>query len=342
MKQVFRVMAVVASLTISAASPIPAQDPTERAVVATTPHFAFHSDFVTNIHDALLEAGRARRKGRAELFRTGEEAACFAGLAPSARTAWNLAVDYYAEVISPKTWSDRQQVLIRLDLAHVEALPDERDRRYVGIARSFMDAASPAYEACRWDTQDAKNRLWIEALVAQLSVHERAISRRLEDLYDKPLGGLPIRVDVVETVNWSGATTWLLDPDGGHIVISPVERGPVSLETIFHEASHTLMGRGHPVRVALRQAAERLDVALPEDLWHAVLFYTTGETVRRTLAEAGEPSYTPMMFAGNIFDRYHEAMKSAWTSYLDGERGLQEAAEDLIRALGDTVDAGAD
>ena len=330
MKQAFRVMAVVVALTVAAASTSPAQDPGARAAMARTPHFVFHSDFVTNVHDALLQAGRARKKSNSELFRTGEEAACFAGLAPSARTAWNLAVDYYTEVISPKKWSDRQQFLIRLDLARVEELAKERDRRYVGIARSFMEAATPAYEACRWDTQDVRNRRWIETLVAQLRVHEKAISRRLADLYDKPLGGLPIRVDVVETVNWSGATTWLLDPDGGHIVISNVEHGPVSLEYIFHEASHTLMGRGHPVQIAPRQAAGRLDVTLPGDLWHAVLFYTTGDTVRRVLAEAGEPVYTPMLFAGNIFGRHHEAMKNGWTAYLEGERDLQAAAEDLI------------
>ena len=330
MRQTLRVTAVVVALTVAGASPSPARDSARRTAVATTPLFAFHSDFATNVHDALLEAGRARKKGKSELFQAGEEAACFAGLAPSAQTAWNLAVDYYTQVISPKKWSDREQTLMRLDLAGVEELTRERDRRFVGIAHGFIEAATPAYEACRWDTQDARNRGWIEALVAQLSVHEKNISRRLTGLYGKPLGGLPIRVDVVETVNWSGATTWILDPDGGHIVVSNVEHGPISLEYIFHEASHTLMRREYPVQLALKQAAARLDVTLPGDLWHAVLFYTTGDAVRRILAEAGEPAYTPMLFAQNILGRHHEAMKSAWTAYLDGERDLQEEADDLI------------
>jgi hypothetical protein len=295
-----------------------AQTLADPAAVAVTPHFAFYSDFTTNLHDALLEAGRARGKGKPELFQAGDEASCFDELAPSLRTAWDLAVDYYAAIISSESWSDRQQVLIRLDLAGVEAPKTPRDRR--------------------WETQDANNRSWIEALVAQLKVHEEAVSRRLAELYERPLGGLPIRVDVVETVNWSGATTWLLDPDGGHIMISNVEHGPVSLEYLFHEASHTLMGRGHPVRIALREAAERLDVALPGDLWHAVLFYTTGDTVRRALAEAGEPDYVPMLFDGNIFARYHEPMKRAWTPYLNGACTLAEAAEDLVRALSDLQD----
>ncbi len=320
-------------VVLFSASPTLAQAPTEQAAVATTSHFAFHSDFTTNVNDALLEAGRARGKGKPELFQSGDEASCFDKLPPSVRTAWNLAVDYYTEVVSPKRWSDRWQVLIRFDLSGVKELSRAGDRRYVGIVRSFIEAAKPAYEACRWTTQEAKNRRWIESLVAQLKVHEEAVSQKLANLYARPLGGLPIRVDVVETVNWSGATTWILDPDGGHIVISTVEEGPVSLEYIFHEASHTLMRREDPLQLALRNAADKLDVELPRDLWHAVLFYTTGDTVRRALAEAGEPAYTPMLFDGNIFGRHHAAMKRGWTGYLDGRRTLDEAAEDLLRNL---------
>ena len=332
----FRETGVMVGVILSLATPTFAQEPRERAAVATTRHFAFHSDFATNLNDALIESGRARKAGKPELFRTGNEESCFGGLPRPAQAAWDHAVAYYAEIISPERWSGRQQFSIRLDLAGAEELEEARDLRDVGIARSFRGAAAPAYEACRWTTQDAENRRWIDALVPLLSVHEEAVSLRLADLYSEPLAGLPIRVDVVETVNWSGATTILLDPVGGHIVISnEAESGPVSLEYVFHEASHLLMGRGHPVRNALAEAAEQLDVQLPRNLWHAVLFYTTGDAVRRTLAEAGEPAYTPMIFSGNIFKSFHEPMESAWRAYLEGERSLEEAALDLIRALGD-------
>ena len=220
-----------------------------------------------------------------------------------------------------------------MDLIGVE-LDETRDMRFVGIARGFRGAATPAYEACRWATRDAENRSWIAEVVAQLTVHEEAIALKLAKLYEKPLDGLPIRVDVMETVNWSGATTIMLDPDGGHIQISTLDHGPVALELVFHEASHTLMGRRAPIRNALAAAAEELEIELPGDLWHAVLFYTTGDVVRGVLETAGESEYTPMLFAQDIFGSHHEAMKSGWTAYLDGERTLEEAAEDLIRKVG--------
>ncbi len=306
----------------------------ERTPVATTPHFAFYSDFATNLNDALIAAGVARKDGKPELFHSGVEKSCFGDLAPSARAAWDRAVDYYAEIVSPANWSDRPQYLLRVHLAGFgEQLEDALARQFVEIARSFRAAAKPAYEACRWATQDAENRRWIERLNPQLAAHEQKIAHRLAEVYQKPWDGLPIPVDVVETVNWSGANSVSRDPAGGHLLISNSYQGPAALEVVFHEASHLLMGRGDPLRQALDQAASALDLTLPDDLWHVVLFYTTGEAVRRVLDQAGESGYTPMVYA--IFDRsdwgrYRAAIESTWPAYMDGKRTVSEAAADLL------------
>jgi hypothetical protein len=316
----------------------------ERTPRATTPHFAFYSDFATNLNDALIAAGVARNDGEPELFQSGAEESCLAELPPSARAAWNRAVDYYAEIISPADWKDRQQYLVRVHLAGFdEQLKGAGARQFVEIARSFRAAATRAYEACRWATQDAENRRWIEELNSQLAAHEQRIAHRLEDLYQKPWDGLPIPVDVVETVNWSGATSLPRDPAGGHLLISNSYQGPAALEIVFHEASHLLMGRGDPVPHALDEAAGARDLPLPGDLWHVVLFYTTGESVRRILDNAGESEYTPMVYA--IFDRsswgrYRDAIESTWPAYMDGKRTLSEAAADLIDAVGEPGRAG--
>ena len=300
--------------------------------VATTTHFAFHSDFATNLNDALLEAGRARNDERPELFTVEPERSCFEALAPSEQRGWHHAVGYYADVISTGRWSGRLQVVLRMALSGVEQREQPRDLRFLGIARGMLDAAAPAFRACRWPVQDAENRRWIERLVADLEQHAEAVSERLARYYEKPLGGLPMRVDVMETVNWSGATTWILDPAGGHIQISREEPALAALELVFHEASHTLMGHDAPIRLALGSAADQLGVELPRDLWHGVLFYTTGETVRRVLDAVGE-EYTPMMVAGDIFGRYLEPLEQTWPAYLEGRRSLDKAAADLLRTL---------
>jgi len=158
----------------------------------------------------------------------------------------------------------------------------------------------------------------------------------LEQLYRKRWDGLPVPVDVVEIVNWSGANSILRNPARGHLLISNSYQGPAALEVVFHEASHLLMDRSDPLRQALDKAASAVDWRLPGDLWHVVLFYTTGEAVRRILDDGGKLGYTPMVYG--IFDRgawvgYRKALESAWRPYIDGERTLSEAAASLIEAL---------
>ena len=204
-----------------------------RAPVAATPHFAFYSDLDTNLNDALIAAGVARKGGKPELFHSGAEVSCFGEMPPSARAGWNGAVDYYAAIISPASWSDRQQYLLRVALAGFdEELKDAGARQFVEIARGFRAAATPAYQACRWAAQDEKNRRWIEDLKVRLATDEQKIASRLEQLYGKRWNGLPIPVDVVETVNWSGANSIIRHPAGGHLLISNSYQGPAALEIV--------------------------------------------------------------------------------------------------------------
>ena len=309
----------------------------ERTPVVTTPHFAFYSDFDTNLNDALIAAGLARKGGKPELFHSGDETSCFDRLPLSARAGWNKAVDYYAEVISPSDWTDNQQYLIRVQLAGFdEELKDAGARQFVEIARGFRAAATPAYQACRWTAQDEINRRWIEELKPRLAADEEKMALRLEQLYQTKWDGLPIPVDVVETVNWSGANSILRNPVGGHLLISSSYQGPAALEIVFHEASHLLMGRGAPVRQALDQAASAADFRQPGDLWHVVLFYTTGEAVRGILDDGGKSEYTPMVYeimARGTWVGYRKALEKTWLPYIEGKRTLSKAAGNLIAAL---------
>jgi len=322
-------------MLLSAPAVARAQAPA-RSPVLTTAHFAFFSDFDTNLNDALIAAGLARKRAKPELFRSGPEVPCFGKLPRSVRAAWDGAVNYYAEIISPGGWTTREQYLIRVRLAGFDEELKDEDGEFVELARNFMAAATPAYRACRWTDQDGRNHRWIEDLEPRLSADERRIALRLQELYQKQWNGLPIPVDIVETVDWSGANTILRNPTGGHLLISNATQGPAALEVVFHEASHLLMGVDSPVRLALDAAAAADDWKMPGDLWHVVLFYTTGEAVRRILEDGGNPGYRPML--DEIFDRgtwvgYRQALESDWRPYLDGDRTLPEAAAGLVGAL---------
>jgi hypothetical protein len=332
-----RVCAGTAGLVLVLLVSMPAtvqSDEGESSLVMTTPHFAIHSDFETNLNDALIVAGVARGRDRPELFHDGAARECFAGLAPSARSGWNLAVDFYAEIVSPGGWMRRPQYLVRMELGGFDDELDDGSADYRRIAEGFRMAAAPAYESCRWQEQDAENRRWIGELIPKLAAHEAEITARLTTLYRTPWRGLPIRVDIVATALPVGANTYHTPP---HIVIGTANDDSDALEIIHHEASHTLMRREDPVYRALSDAARAYDRELPRDLWHVVLFYTTGEAVRRTLAEAGQPDYTPYIYSHDLWNgswgEYREAIEATWPAYLDGGSDLSSAASDLLRAL---------
>jgi hypothetical protein len=70
------------------------------------------------------------------------------------------------------------------------------------------------------------------------------------------------------------------------------------------------------------------------DLVHAVHFFISGEAVRRAFARAGEPPYTPFLYALKLFpDQFREAAARIWPAYMDGTRTMAQAAGDLVRAL---------
>ena len=312
-------------------------DAPARVPVAETRHFAFYSDFESNLNDALIAAGVARRFSKPELFRAGAEAGCFAKLPEAVRAGWDGATDYYAKIVSPSGSNSTQRFLIRVQIAGFdEDLKTPGDRQFVEIARSLRAAAAPAYRACRWAAQDGENRRWIEELKPGLVSDEEKVGPRLEKLYGTKWTGLPIPVDVVQTVDYSGANTILRGPGSGHILIAIENPQRAAVETVFHEASHLLMGRGAPVQKALEEAATAVGFRLPGDLWHVVLFYTTGETVRRVLDDGHEPKYVPMLY--EIYDRgtwaqYRKPLESAWLPYVKGERSLGDAAAALIETL---------
>jgi len=315
---------------------------TVRTPVATTPHFAFFSDFATNLHDALITAANARRRKAPELFQQGVEKTCFDALPAAERAAWTGGVDYYAAIVAPSGYQGREQIFTRLSLAGVARLSDfsnDADRRFVEITASVRAAAAPAYERCRWSAQDAVNREWITNLSVLLERHERTLSERFSRVFATPWAALPFTVDVVETFIETGGNAQNLNPPGLHILVSrtaPTAQGTAALETVFHEAAHFLMGGGNAVPTALRAAIKELGRPAFGDIEHAVQFYLVGQEMRRLFAQAGIASETHIegFYRRGVYSaQLRTAMEESWGPVVDGRRTVQEAATTFIRAL---------
>jgi hypothetical protein len=319
-------VAVASSVAAGALDPPPEELAT--APVAETKHFEFRSSFLQNLHDFLYQ----RAKGRAAADDVGLDA-------PSTEAAagWAAAEAYYREHIKERNHLfDPLMTQVRYRLAGIDApLPEDPA---LGDVLAHLERAAPAYRARWWAEHDARNRRWIADVLPLITQHEAALTRRLARDYHHPWPAERLVVDVVTYVSWAGADT-VTRPH--HIMVSSTNEGYqrfAAFEMVFHEASHTLIG-GRTGRIAelLRASSDEYDKRPPRNLWHAILFYTTGEAVRRALADSGHDGYVPYAYAQGLFDggwsAYREPIERCWKPYLDREVDVQTAVARLIGSI---------
>src|SRR6202043_846178 len=183
----------------------------------------------------------------------------------------------------------------------------------------ILEGAAAGYRAHRWPADDRANRAWIKRAAPLVREQGVGLSHRLADIYQTQWPNEKIRVDVSAHANWAGAYTTL---DPLRVTISstdPRNQGSSALEILFHEASH---GIAEPVQQAINRECRQRDKAIPRDLWHALLFYTTGEVIKTVLtaqnateqgngqsAGAQNPEYTPYAVRERLYQR-------GWDDYL--------------------------
>jgi hypothetical protein len=172
------------------------------------------------------------------------------------------------------------------------------------------------------------------------------LSERLADIYQTKWPRQRIRVDVCAYANWTGAYTTL---DPLRVTISSLDarnQGNQALEVLFHEASH---GIAAPVEEAIIRQCRQRDKPIPRDLWHALIFYTTGEVVRPVIAATeqahrepnassnSESGYTPYALREGLYQRgwqqYYALLQQFWQPYLDGKATYDDAIARIVSSL---------
>ena len=283
--------------------------------------FRFQSGFWINLHHFLFQRA---------VERPAEKTAVPSKLAPAQTQDWSKALTHYREQFEGKDLLDRDMAVIK------NALGDAGNARSLdatGLDKGLVDAlemAAPVYRAVWWTAHDRSNRSRIERLIPLIARHEDRLKVRLSEIYRTEWPGPNIQTDVVFHANWAGAYTTLYPT---RITVSSEDAGeprPESLETLFHEASHAMIER---VQASISQRTRSLGMLLPrKSLWHAVLFYSTGEVVRERI-----PGYTPYALKHGLWERawpaHLDVLEREWKPYLEGNRRFEAAIEALVDAL---------
>src|SRR5216683_1029745 len=263
------------------------------------PVFELHSGFWLNLHHTLYQEARQQR-GAPPVSSSAKPARPTLQIAPAAKTpltaaeqrAWGDAVSYYAANYADKDLlfsSELIQLKNQLgDFEDCDELSGKTkkfcDAGLPAKLTQILEAAAPVYRAHFWAQHDRVNRRWILRVAPLVREQGVGLSERLAEIYQERWPREKIRVDVAAYANWAGAYTTL---DPLRVTISSLDsrnQDAEALEVLFHEASH---GIAEPVQESIIRECRQRDKAIPRDLWHALIFYTTGEVIRPVLSSAG-------------------------------------------------------
>jgi hypothetical protein len=344
------------------------------------PVFELHSGFWLNLHHRLYDEARQQRSATSSAnTTTGKSGKPVLQIAPGAKItlsaaeqrAWGQAVAYYAANYADKDLLfSTELVLLKNQLGDFETCDElsgakkkSCDAGLPGKLTQILELAAPVYRAHRWPMDDRANRAWIKRVSPLVREQGVGLSHRLADIYQTRWPAERIRVDVTAIANWAGAYTTL---DPLRVTIASTDernQGAAALEVLFHEASH---GIATPVELAIARECRQRDKPIPRDLWHALIFYTTGEVVKPVLdaqvngsqntpndvmpggsenksaPDASSQSsqdfeYMPYAKREGLYQRgwenYLTLLTSYWQPYLDGRTTFDDAIAHMVSAL---------
>jgi hypothetical protein len=335
---------------------------TEGTVYGPLPVFEFHSDFWVNLHHTLYQEAKFRAPQNAQnndrskpLTRgrpTLKTSNAKSPLTPAEQRAWDEALNYYsANYIDKDLLFTTELILIKNQLGDFDGCDELSGRKKrtcdAGLPANLthvLETAAVVYRAHQWPTHDLANRRWVLRVAPLVREQGLGLSQRLADIYQTNWPKDKIRVDVCAYANRSGAYTTL---DPLRVTISstdPRNQDAQALEVLFHEASH---GIADPVQQAIIRECRQREKGIPRDLWHALIFYTTGEVIRPVItatnadgssdASISGASYTPYAIREGIYQRgwdgYLKLLTQFWQPYLDGKSTFDDAIARMVSAL---------
>jgi hypothetical protein len=197
-----------------------------------------------------------------------------------------------------------------------------------------LEAAMPLYRAAQWEEDDRANRFWIAVAEPLLASAAEELAEAHAKAYATPF---PKRILVdVTTFAWQFGAYTVGEGESAHAVIASTEKGTQgfgALESLMHEPSHAIVGSdSHAIGSDLKRAAAETGLRPMANLWHAILFYTSGELTRRALARRGVRDYRPFildMYDGP-FRGFRPSLETHWQAYLDGRLSREAAVKQIL------------
>jgi hypothetical protein len=297
----------------------------DAAEVVQVRPWELHSSFWVSLHQTLIaDAMRATPRR-------------LATLSPEELAAWNEAVAAYRTAGGRGDMTFARPMIITSD-ALTQVADDAVEPAFEAPLKDALVHAAPIYRRHWWTADDQANRFFIGYATAMVREVGEKLVRAHEAVYRTPW---PERVRVYIAPHGGPLGAYTMIGLSGGVITTMSSRdssyqGMRALEMLLHESSHAVVSPNQgTVGAAIAAAAKHHGVDPPGDLWHAILFATSGELTRRLLAERGTANYVP--YSEDLFTRawskYREPVEKHWFAYLDGQGTLETAIDTIVAAI---------
>lgn len=321
------------------------------SIYGPLPVFELHSGFWINLHHTLYYHARQRSAPAAASTASQPSGTVLqrapgvaAALTPDEQHAWDNAVAFYAANYANEDLQfTTELILLKNQLGEFDSCTELTGKKkktcdagLPGRIGEILEAAAPVYRAHWWADHDRANRRWVTRVAPLVREQGVGLSERLAGIYRTRWPKEKIRVDVSFYANAAGAYT-TLDPLRVTIASGDARnQGAAALEVLFHEASH---GIAEPVEAAIVRECHQRDKAIPRDLWHALIFYTTGEVIKPILSgdSSEEANYVPYAVRQDLYKRgwedYLKLLTRYWQPYLDNKSTFDDSIARMVSSL---------
>ena len=256
-----------------------------------------------------------------------------AGLAGEDLSKWAKAVEAYRAYLGKRNPIFDEE-LIGLNAALSAAGGDRPPGSIPAAARGALEAAMPLYRAAQWEEDDRANRFWIAVAAALLASAGEELAEAHSKAYATPFPKR-ILVDVTSHAWQFGAYT-VGEGESAHAVIASTaagSQGLAALETLMHEPSHAIVDPdAGAIGSDLKRLSAETGLKPMANLWHAILFYTSGELTRRALRRRGVSDYRPYILGmyERGFGGFRAPLETHWQAYLDGKVSREAALRQIL------------
>lgn len=224
--------------------------------------------------------------------------------------------------------------LISLNATLSETKTDKLPGSIPAAAKSVLEAAMPLYRAAQWEEDDRANRFWIAVAEPLLASAGEELAEAHAKAYAVPF---PKRILVdVTSFAWQFGAYTVGEGASAHAVIASTDSGTqglAALESLMHEPSHAIVdSQTGAIGADLKRLSAETGLKPMANLWHAILFYTSGELTRRALARRGVSDYKPYILGmyERGFGGLRQSLETHWQAYLDGKVTREAALRQIL------------